>query len=306
MQDAIISDAPVEGTPAIFDVTTQDFEEKVMRGSMETPIIVDFWAPWCGPCKQMMPMLEKIVNETAGKVKLAKLNIDENPELAQALKVQSVPTVFAFFQGQPVTAFSGARPESEIKQFVSEILKMARQAMPEAVDIPAAMADADKALAAGDVSLAQGLYMQVLSEDENHAPAYAGLVRSFIAGEQYDTAQAMLDDAPDDIADADELKAARSALNLEQNKGSADTSEFDARLEKDENDHEARFERAVTLFAAGKRAEAMDDLLAIIARDRGWEEDKARKKLLEFFDILGMADPLTVSGRKRLSSVLFS
>lgn len=310
MEDILFTDATakseVEGAAAIFDVGTEEFEEKVMHASMQTPVIVDFWAPWCGPCKQMMPTLEKVINETAGKVKLAKVNIDEHPELAQAMRVQSVPTVFAFFQGQPVTAFAGAKPESEIKNFIGEILKMARQAQPDALDIPAVMAEADKALTDGDIGLAQGLYMQVLQEDESNANAFAGLVRTFIAAEQYEQAQSMLDEAPEEMANADALKAARTALELAQSSGDADTAAWDARLAKNENDHEARFERAMALFGAGQREEAIDDLVEIVGRDRSWEEDKARQQLLKFFEALGMTDPLTVAGRRKLSSVLFS
>ncbi len=291
----------------IFDVGTQDFEEKVMKASMEAPILVDFWAPWCGPCKQLGPMLEKIVKETGGHIKLAKVNIDEHQELAQAMRVQSVPMVFAFFQGQPVNGFSGAKSESEIKAFIAEILKIAQQAQPDAIDIPQALTEAAQAMADGALNIAQGIYVQILSQDEHNVDAYTGLIRMFIAANQKEHAQEMINEATDEMLKDPKFEAAKTALELAQNAPSGDeVSAMAGRVEKKPDDHQARFDFAMALFSSGRGEEAIDALIEIIRRNRAWEEEKARQQLLKFFEALGPADPVTIEGRKKLSSVLFS
>jgi putative thioredoxin len=291
----------------IFDVTTHDFEEKVMKASMTQPIIVDFWAPWCGPCKQLMPVLEKIVGELGGAVSMAKVNIDDNPELAQALRVQSVPIVFAFFQGQPINAFQGVRPESEIKAFIAELLKEAKQAQPDALDIPQTLSSAAEALAQGDLSTAQNLYVQILQEDEASVEAFTGLVRTFIAADRLEEAAGMIENAPDDIAKDPQFQAAKTALELAQIAGDAgDLTPLEKAVSQKPNDLNAKFEYGMALFGAGRREEAVDLMVEIIAADREWEEDKARLQLLKFFEAMGPSDPASITGRRKLSRVLFS
>jgi len=292
----------------IFDVTTETFEAKVGQASMQTPVIVDFWAPWCGPCKQLMPVLEKVVRAAGGKVLLAKINIDENPELAQALKVQSVPMIYAFFQGQPVTGFQGVRPESEIKQLVDQLIDIARKGQPDALDIDAALLTGKTALEKGDLPTAQQAYVSIIQEDEKNIAAYAGLLRTFIAAEAYEQARGMLETIPADIRSHDDITAAEKALDIAElppvDEGFIKT--LRGKITKDENDHAARVELAEILFSSGQREEALEELLASIALDRDWNEQTARKTLLEFFEIVGMSDPLTIKMRKKLSIVLFS
>ena len=291
----------------IFDVSADTFENDVIKASMTTPVLVDFWAPWCGPCKQLGPVLETAVQGAGGKVRLAKINIDENPELAQAMRVQSVPTVFAFFQGQPVTAFTGARPASEIKMLIDQLSKMATQAKPDAINVAAILPLAAQAMAEGDVQKAQALYAQILTQDENNVAAYGGLVRSFIAAGDLEQAQYMIDDAPEAIAKNPLFEAVRTAVEVAAAApGTAELGRLEKAVAGNENDYQARFDYALALFSAGQRSDAIDQLLEIMRRNRAWEDDKARAQIVKFFDAMGPADPETMAGRRKLSSLLFS
>lgn len=299
--------APQGGKDAlVFDVSTADFQSAVLEKSLTLPVIVDFWAPWCGPCKQLAPALEQAVQAAGGKVLLAKVNIDENPDLAQALRIQSVPTVYAFFQGRPVDAFAGARPASEIKDFIAKLAQLVQDSAPDAIDIPAALLAAAQALAAGDVVEAQSLYADILTQAPDNAEGWAGMIRCFIAAGQTDQAQELLHSVPEAVAKDPRFESARTALALAQQKPSADVKTLEDRIARNADDLAARFDLAMALFAGGFRAEAVAALIEIIRRNRVWEDEKARKQLLQFFDAWGPADPATVAGRRALSSALFS
>lgn len=299
--------AGAAASDVIKDSDTQRFAVDVLDASMQQPVIVDFWAPWCGPCKQLMPVLEAAVQAAGGQVLLAKVNIDENPELAQALRVQSVPTVYAFFGGQPVNAFAGMRPPSEIKAFIDQLVRMARQGQPDALDIPQVLAQAAQALAAGDAGTAQGLYMAILEQDEGNVQAYTGLVRTLIAAGARDDARHMIENAPEAIAKDAQFAAARTALALAESAPAGSLAALQAASDADPASHQARFDLAGALFAAGRKGEAIDALIEILRRGgREWEDEKARKELLKFFDALGPSDPETLAGRRKLSAVLFS
>ncbi len=292
--------------PVIFDVTTQDFEEKVMRASMEKPVIVDFWAPWCGPCKQLMPVLEKAVAASNGDVLLAKVNLDDNPELAQALQVQSVPTVFAFFQGQPVDAFMGVQPESQIRAFIGKVQAMANGARPDALDIPESLKQAAEFLNEGDIGSAHNLYAQILQQDPVNAQAYVGMVRCFITAGQIEQAQALVENAPEEISKTAAFAQARAALDVAKAEPTEDLSALEQKAEQNPDDQQAKIDLAAAQYASGKRQEALDTLLTSIEQDREWNDEAARKELLKLFDAIGPADPLVLKARRRLSSLLFS
>ncbi|PCJ97055.1 MAG: thioredoxin family protein [Zetaproteobacteria bacterium] len=298
--------AQVSPQDIIFDVNAQDFEQRVMAASMQTPVIVDFWAPWCAPCKQLMPVLEKVVMAAGGQVLMAKVNLDDNPELAQALRVQSVPMVFGFFQGQPIDAFSGVQPESKIREFVGKLVAAAKGAQPDALDIDAALKGAAQALNENDASTAHAIYSQILQQDALNVAAYVGLVRCFIAAGQLEQAVAMVDNAPEEISKASVFAQARSALELAQIVPDASLDDLTAKITTDKDDHQARIDFAQGLFAAGEKEAATDALLASIAIDREWNEGAARKELLKLFEAIGHGDPLTLAARRKLSSILFS
>ena len=290
----------------IFDVDTESFEAEVVHASMEVPVIVDFWAPWCGPCKQLMPILEKAVQAAKGEVKLAKVNLDDNPQLAQALRVQSVPTVFAFFGGRPVDAFQGAQPESAINAFVEKLVQIARSSKPDAIDIPETLKAAADALAQGDLPVAQNMYMQILQQDDNNAAAFAGLIRTYIAAGAIEQAEAMLESASEKFSGNDELEAARTALEMAKKASGVDLGALEKAVADNPKDHQARIDLAEGQFAVGQKENAIDTLIASIEIDRNWNEEAARKALLKFFEALGHSDPLTIDGRKKLSAILFS
>ncbi len=307
--DGVISGSSSAGLlpgSGIFDVTTQDFEAKVIQASMEVPIVVDMWSPSCGPCTQLTPILENVVRAAAGKVLLAKVNLDQNQELAQALRVQSLPTVFGFVKGQPVDAFMGLQPESQVRAFVNKLISAANGSAEGALDIPEALSGAAGALAQQDFTAAHAIYSQILQQDIQNVPAYVGLVRTFIAAGQPDKAQELIEGAPDEIAKAPLFAEAKTALELAMATPTGSIDKLAAKLAKDPDDYQACFDLAVAEFSQGRREDAISNLLEILRRDKEWNEQAARKQLLKFFEAMGAADPLTLSSRKKFSAILFS
>ena len=299
-------DEPQASAATIFDVGGADFETRVIAASMQKPVIVDFWAPWCGPCKQLMPVLESAVQQAGGEVLLAKVNLDDNQDLAQALRVQSVPTVFAFFGGRPVDAFQGVQPESAIKEFIDKLVQAAKAAQPGAVDIPETLKIAAQALAENDLQTAQGLYAQILQQDERNAKAYAGMLRVFIHAGAIEQAQGLAQNVPEDIAKNPDFMAACTALEMAVKASDIDLAKLEKAVSKKPKDHQAKIDLAEGQFALNQKEQAIETLLDAIATDPEWNDQAARKSLLTLFEALGHSDPLTAQGRKKLSSILFS
>ena len=298
--------APAAGA-VIKESNTENFVADVIDASHDAPVIVDFWAPWCGPCKQLTPTLEKVVREARGAVRLVKINTDENQELAAQMRVQSIPSVFGFVKGRPVNAFSGAQPESQVKSFVQRLVQSAGgQIGPSPVE--QALEQAEEALARNDPGTASAIFAQVMAHDPKNAAAIAGLAKCHIGAGNFAEAKKVLERATEELANNATIAAARTALELaEQSKQSASQAdELRRRLEQNPNDHEARFDLAMALYGSGQRDQAIEELLEIVRRDRRWNDEAARKQLVKLFEALGPTDPLTVSGRRRLSSLLFS
>jgi len=286
----------------IVETTTQNFIKDVIEESKRQPVLVDFWAPWCGPCKQLTPILEKAVKSAKGKVKLAKMDIDKHPDIPGQMGIQSIPAVIAFANGQPVDGFMGALPEAQVIAFLERVTKGKIGA--EEKDL---LKEADAALAAGNAAEAANLYGQLLKEDSGNVAALAGLARCYVATGNLEQAKKTLAIVPESKLNDSAVAAARAALELaEQAKSVGPIDELEKKVAADPLDHQARFDLAAALNAKGKRAEAADHLLAIVKRDRKWNEDGARKQLVQFFEAWGPTDPATVEGRKRLSSILFS
>ncbi|MFZ5791344.1 MAG: thioredoxin [Pseudomonadota bacterium] len=291
----------------IKDSDTEHFMADVIDASMTVPVIVDFWATWCGPCKQLGPMLEKAVQEAKGAVRLVKIDVDSNQELAAQMRIQSIPAVYAFFQGRPVDGFMGAIPESQIKQFVQRLIKAAGgKAGPSPVE--EALEHAEAALKAGDAATASALFGQVLQHEPQNPTAIGGLVRCLVKAGDLARARAELAKVPAALAADKAIAAARAALELAEQAGKQQgaLAELKARLAKDANDHQARYDLAMALYASGETETALDELLELVRRNRGWNEEAARKQLVKIFEALGPTDPLTLSARRRLSSLLFA
>jgi len=285
------------------DSDTKRFMQDVIEASRKVPVIVDFWAPWCGPCKQLGPMLEKVVKQAGGKVRLVKINVDENQQLAAQMRVQSIPAVFAFVNGQPVDGFMGALPESQLKQFIDRLGGQGSAAE----EIGAAVAAGNEALGQQDFQTAAQIFYQVLQADREHAGALAGLARCQTETGDLNGAQATLALVPPAKASDPEVVSAKAALDLALNPvDQSHTVALVSAIDRNPDDFQARLDLAVILNGAGEREAAMDQLLHIVRRKRDWNEDAARKQLVKFFEAWGPKDPMTVLGRRKLSSVLFS
>ncbi len=291
----------------IGDVNEANFVAEVMEGSAEIPVIVDFWAPWCGPCKTLGPMLEEAVTKAGGKVRMLKLNVDENQRLAaalaqQGLPLQSIPTVVAFHQGRPVDMFQGALPASEINAFVSKIAALAGDdGLGEAIEAAEAM------LTEGDAVGAAQTFAAILGEEPENAPAYGGLVRAHIALGDLDQAEAILNGAPAAISAAPELEAAHAQLELaRQAAGAGPVADLQAAVEANPDDLQARFDLAKALHAQNDVQGAVDQLLDLFGRDREWNDGAAKQQLFTIFDALKPQDPVALNGRRRLSSMIFA
>jgi putative thioredoxin len=287
---------------AVVDTTTQTFVKDVIEESKKRPVLVDFWAPWCGPCKTLGPVIEKLVRATAGKVRLVKMNIDEHPAVAGQLGIQSIPAVFAFVNGQPVDGFVGALPESQVKAFIDRLVG------PAGGDAAAELLKAaDAALQAGAAAKAAELFAEVLAAEPDNVAALAGLTRCHVAAGNLEPARATLALVPKEKANDAAVGAARAALELaEQAKSVGDVGPLEAKVAADPLDHQARFDLALALNARGNRAAAADHLIEIVKRARKWNDDAARKQLLQFFEAWGVNDAATIEGRRKLSSLLFA
>lgn len=285
----------------IKDSNTASFAADVIDASAKVPVIVDFWAPWCGPCKQLTPTIEKLVRQAGGLVRLVKINIDENQDLAAQMQIQSIPAVFAFKDGRPVDGFAGAQPESQIRAFIDRLTAKAKAPLDLAVEA------AQAALDAGDTATASALYGEILAQEPAHPAAVAGMIRAAMAAGDTAGAKKIIEGLPDDVASAAVVAAAVSAVELaEQGSASGNAAELRRKLAEDENDHQTRFELAVALYADGSNEDAVEELLELARRDKKWNDEAARRQLVKIFDALGPSHPLTVSGRRHLSSILFS
>ena len=293
------------GEGLVSDVTEASFMADVVEASQTIPVIVDFWAPWCGPCKTLGPQLENAVIAAKGAVKMAKVNVDENQGIAGQLRVQSIPTVYAFWQGQPIDGFQGAVPESEVKAFVDRVVAAGGGAAGGGLD--EAVEAAEEMLTDGQAEDAAQTFQAILGEDPAHAGAYGGLVRALIALDNLDEAEATLNGAPAEIAETPELEAVFAQLELaKQAQNAGPLGDLQAALEADPNDHQARLDYAQALYAGGQAEAAVDELLDLFGRDRDWNDGAAKAQLFTIFDALKPNDPIVLNGRRKLSSMIFA
>jgi putative thioredoxin len=298
----LVNGEAAEKSGLIKDTTTQGFREDVIAESARQPVLVDFWAPWCGPCKQLTPVIEKVVKAAGGKVKLVKMNIDDHPQIAGQLGIQSIPAVIAFRQGQPIDGFMGAQPEGQIKAFIEKLVgPMGPGAAEELI------AAAEEAAAAGDTAGASEIYAHLLQGEPDNLAGIAGLARLHLDTGDIEGAKGILAMAPEAKANDPLIAATRAAIELaEQAADLGDIAELEAKVAADPSDHQARFDLALALNARDRREEAVNHLIAIIKADRNWNEDGARKQLLQLFEAWGPMDPNSLAGRRKLSTLLFS
>ena len=284
--------------------STETFQQDVLEASQSVPVIVDFWAPWCGPCKQLGPALEKLVTSYAGRVRLVKVNVDENQPLAAQFRVQSIPAVFAFKDGRPVDGFMGALPESQLKSFIDKLTGG------ECSPVDAALDQAETLAGEGQYEQALALFQQVLAQDRENARALGGALRCYMDSGEDDVARQVLEQLPQELTTKPEIAAVATALKLKdataETGSDADLSALAQAVAANPKDMQARYDLAMAKYGVNDRQGAVDDLLEIVRLDRKWDDDGARKQLVEFFEAFGPTDPLTIEGRRRLSSLLFS
>ncbi|MDR9393593.1 MAG: co-chaperone YbbN [Roseovarius sp.] len=296
-------------TDLIKDVSEADFMAEVVEASQNVPVIVDFWAPWCGPCKTLGPALEEAVKKAGGAVRMAKVNVDENQMIAGQLRVQSIPTVYAFWKGQPVDGFQGAIAPSEIDGFVNRVIEAAGGSAGGQAggSLDEAVTAAEEMLAQGAATDAAQTFAAILQEDPKNAAAYAGMAKAHIAMDDLEQAEAIINGAPADISEAPELEAAHAQLELaRQAANTGPVGELRAKVEADPDDHQARFDLALALSGAGETEEAVDQLLELFRRDREWNDGAAKEQLFTIFDALKPNDPVVLNGRRKLSSMIFA
>ena len=299
----IVEQGSAAAADLIKETTTQTFVKDVIEESKRQPVLIDFWAPWCGPCRQLTPMLEKAVRAANGKVKLVKMNIDEHPAIPGQMGIQSIPAVIAFVNGQPADGFMGAVPESQITAFIGKLTA----GVPGEPNIAEIIKEAEAVLAEGDATTAAQIFAEVLAADATNIPALAGLAKCYLVTGAIEKAKQTLAMVPESKRNDAAVSAVQASIDLsEQAKALGPVAELEQKVAANPLDHQARFDLATALNANGKRSEAIQQLLEIVKRDRKWNDDGARKQLVQFFEAWGPTDEATVEGRKRLSTILFS